>query len=179
MKESEIPKLNSVFWTASPCPMFIRKDWKSLWIVQSETTVDVTVLCNGCILPEHRALLSTHCMTGSPPPPKTRWIAWAAATSLVPVCPAPSPQQIWPHSLPSSAQLSTALWGCLWLCPPSFCVPFQTKYAASAAQMPHAVPACLTWEQLGGILACTCLFTCHRDSLRTFPNLLLSSSPAV
>lgn len=117
MKESEIPKLNSVFWTASPCPMFIRKDWKSLWIVQSETTVDVTVLCNGCILPEHRALLSTHCMTGSPPPPKTRWIAWAAATSLVPVCPAPSPQQIWPHSLPSSAQLSTALWGC-WPCPP-------------------------------------------------------------
>lgn len=48
--------------------MFIRKNWKSLWIVKSETTVDVPE-GNGCILPEHPALLSTHCVSGSPPEP--------------------------------------------------------------------------------------------------------------
>lgn len=85
-------------------------------------------------------------------------------------------------SLPSSA-----LWGC-WPCPPqaaasdsapSLHVPLQTESAASAAQMPHSVPACLPGEQLGGTLACSCLFSHARDSLSAHPSPAAQSSAAL
>lgn len=131
--------------------MLIRKDWKSSWTVQSESTGAVSELCSGCVLPEPSLM------------------DWAAAASLASLCPAPT-------ELPSSAQLSSAqqcpaklssaqLGPALLSCPPqaaasdsSFPVPLQTEFAASAAPMPHPVPAHLS-------LLCTCLFRCARASL--------------
>lgn len=111
--------------------MFIRKNWKSLWIVKSETTVDVPE-CNGCILPEHPALLSTHCVSGSPPEPD----GFPEQQQQIPLLPVLPAQQC-------PALLCSAL-------PPSLHVPLQPPSAASAAQMLLTEPACLPWEQLGG-----------------------------
>lgn len=99
--------------------------------------------------------------------------------SLPPAALAPQPAQQCPDRHCSGGLLALPAPGCcLCLCPFLSC-SLKTKSAAPAARMPHPVPACLTWEQVEGILACSCLFRRHKDSLCTFPDLLLSSSPAV